>query len=47
VEVAEVYKNLMSGAKSSRPALNPIMADAKAKRFDCLLVWKLDALGGP
>ena len=35
----------MSGAKSSRPALNRLMADAKARKFDCLLVWKLDRFG--
>ena len=32
----------VSGAKDSRPALNRLMADAKQRRFDILLVWKLD-----
>ena len=44
-EVGEVYQDVMSGAKASRPALNRLMADAKARRFDCLLVWKLDRFG--
>src|SRR5262245_51530322 len=44
-EVGEVYQDVMSGIKSSRPALNRLMADAKARRFDCLLVWKLDRFG--
>jgi DNA invertase Pin-like site-specific DNA recombinase len=44
-EIGEVYQDVMSGAKSSRPALNRLMADARARRFDCLLVWKLDRFG--
>ena len=34
-----------SGAKTSRPALNRLMADARARKFDCLLVWRLDRFG--
>jgi len=37
--VVEVYKDVMSGAKSSRPALNRLMADSRARKFDCVLVW--------
>jgi putative DNA-invertase from lambdoid prophage Rac len=44
-EVREVYQDVMSGAKTSRPALNRLMADARAKKFDCILVWKLDRFG--
>src|SRR5919197_1361524 len=32
----------ISGAKESRPALNRMMADAKRRKFDAVLVWKLD-----
>lgn len=32
----------ISGAKDSRPALNRLMADAHRRRFDAVLVWKLD-----
>ena len=32
----------VSGAKDSRPALNRLMADAHRRRFDAILVWKLD-----
>jgi DNA invertase Pin-like site-specific DNA recombinase len=32
----------VSGSKDSRPALNRLMADAKQRKFDVLLVWKLD-----
>jgi putative DNA-invertase from lambdoid prophage Rac len=35
-----------SGAKASRPALNRLIADAEARKIDCLLVWKLDRFGG-
>lgn len=35
----------VSGAKSSRPALNSLMEDAKKRRFDAVVVWKLDRLG--
>jgi len=35
----------VSGAKDSRPELNPLMADAKRRRFDVVLVWKLDRFG--
>jgi DNA invertase Pin-like site-specific DNA recombinase len=32
----------VSGAKASRPALNELMADAQQRKFDAVLVWKLD-----
>src|SRR5713101_7560939 len=35
----------VSGAKDSRPQLNKLMSDAKQRRFDAVLVWKLDRLG--
>jgi DNA invertase Pin-like site-specific DNA recombinase len=34
-----------SGAKDSRPALNKLMTDAGRRRFDVVLVWKLDRFG--
>src|SRR5277367_325838 len=34
-----------SGAKSSRPAVDEMLADAKRGKFRILLVWKLDRLG--
>lgn len=34
-----------SGAKTSRPALDSMMNDARKGRFDVLLIWKLDRLG--
>jgi DNA invertase Pin-like site-specific DNA recombinase len=35
----------VSGAKSSRPALDLLIADARRGKFRTLLVWKLDRLG--
>lgn len=34
-----------SGAKASRPALDRLMEAAALRRFDCILVWKLDRFG--
>ncbi len=35
----------VSGARESRPALDQLMKDAKRRRIDVLVVWKLDRLG--
>jgi|SRR5215472_6258334 len=39
--LAEMYHDVMSGAESSRPGLNRLMADARARKIDSILVWKL------
>lgn len=44
-EILETYQDIASGAKASRPGLNRLMADAMGRKFDCLLVWKLDRFG--
>ena len=36
------YVEGISGSKDSRPELNRLMLDAKQRRIDCVLVWKLD-----
>ena len=43
--VGEYCDEGISGAKDSRPALNRMLADAHAGRFNAVLVWKLDRLG--
>jgi len=44
--VAQVYQDSgVSGRKASRPALNRMMADAREKQFDVVVVWKIDRLG--
>ncbi len=35
----------VSGSKDSRPELNRLVADAKRRKLDAILVWKLDRFG--
>ena len=35
----------VSGAKDRRPALDRVVADARRRRFDVLVCWRLDRLG--
>ena len=44
-ELAGIYQDQISGAKASRPGLDKLMADAHQRRFDAVLVWKLDRFG--
>jgi DNA invertase Pin-like site-specific DNA recombinase len=41
-EVTRIYRDKMSGAKSSRPALDELMVDAKKRKTDIVLVWRFD-----
>ena len=42
-ELAEEYVDQgFSGSKASRPALNRLLADAKRRKFDCVLVYRYD-----
>jgi DNA invertase Pin-like site-specific DNA recombinase len=43
--IEEYVDHGVSGAKESRPALNRLMADAKQRRFDAVVVWKIDRFG--
>src|SRR6202163_587240 len=44
--IAHEYTHVgYSGCKESRRALNQLMADARRRRFDAVLVWKLDRYG--
>lgn len=38
------YSDQISGAKSKRPGLNRLMADARRNRFDVVLVWAFDRM---
>ena len=42
---AEYVDEGVSGTKTTRPALDRMLADAQAGKFDLLAVWKLDRLG--
>jgi DNA invertase Pin-like site-specific DNA recombinase len=44
-EVAGIFEDQMSGAKASRPGLNHLLADARLRKFDAVLVLKLDRFG--
>jgi len=45
-QISEEYTDRgVSGSKESRPALNRLMADACRRRFDAILVWKIDRFG--
>jgi len=43
--VFDIYVDKVSGTKSSRPELMRLLKDAKNKRFDVVLCYKLDRLG--
>src|SRR5262249_22475786 len=42
---AEYIDRGVSGAKDRRPALDRLVGDAKRRRFDVLVCWRLDRLG--
>lgn len=42
---AEYVDHGVSGAKDRRPALDQLLKDAKSRRFDVLVCWRLDRLG--
>lgn len=44
-EIYKVYTDIISGIKDSRPALNELLIDAFNKKFDAIIIWKLDRLG--
>jgi len=43
--VKEYTDNGISGAKNSRPAFNKMLADIRAGKISCVLVYKLDRIG--
>src|SRR4029077_338077 len=43
--ITEEYVDRASGSKESRPALNRLMTDAHGRKFDMVLVWKIDRWG--
>jgi putative DNA-invertase from lambdoid prophage Rac len=44
-DLLDVYQDHLSGAKASRPGLDKLMEDARCRRFDVVVVWKLDRFG--
>lgn len=46
MEVAQEYIDSgISGSRESRPALDRLMSDARRRKFDAVMVWKIDRLG--
>ena len=43
--IGEYVDHGISGSKESRPALNRLMTDAHQRKFDAILVWKIDRFG--
>jgi DNA invertase Pin-like site-specific DNA recombinase len=44
-QAVEYVDTGISGAKDKRPALDALLNDAKRRRFDVLVCWRLDRLG--
>lgn len=45
-DIVKEYSDFgVSGAKDRRPGLDELMKDARKRRFDLVLVWRLDRLG--
>lgn len=45
LHLVDVYEDKVSGAKESRPALDRLMQDARAHKFEHVIFWKVDRLG--
>jgi DNA invertase Pin-like site-specific DNA recombinase len=43
--VVDEYVDYMTGSKDVRPQLNRLMGDAHRRRFDAIVVWKIDRFG--
>ena len=43
--IFKIYKDVISGASTSRPEFNKLLEDMRANCFDCIMVTKLDRLG--
>lgn len=45
-ELSKTYEDKgFTGTNTNRPALKAMLTDAKARKFDLILVWKLDRFG--
>ena len=43
--IVQTYSDHISGSKERRPGLDGLVRDARRRRFDALIVWRLDRLG--
>src|SRR3990167_4047279 len=44
-EIINIYTDVISGVKESRPKLDQLMKDTFLGKFNAIVVWKLDRLG--
>jgi len=44
-EIFDIYVDVISGAKESRPDFNRLLEDMRRYKFNCIMVTKLDRLG--
>ena len=44
-EIYRVYKDIMSGKTTSRPEFNLMLEDMRSRKFNCVMVTKLDRIG--
>lgn len=44
-EIYKVYKEVISGSTSSRPQFNKLLEDMRNRKFECVMVTKLDRMG--
>ena len=45
LDVFDIYNDVISGSKDSRPAFNRLIKDMHSKKFGCVVVYKLDRIG--
>jgi len=45
LEIFKVYKDVISGKTTSRPAFNQMLEDMRSRKFNCIMVTKLDRIG--
>jgi DNA invertase Pin-like site-specific DNA recombinase len=43
-EIVRTYEDRISGAKAKRPGLDQLMADARKRRFEIVVVWAFDRM---
>lgn len=43
-EIVKTYSNIISGTKSKRPGLDALLADARRRHFDVVVVWAFDRM---
>jgi len=44
-EIYDIYEDVMSGRKESRPAFDKLLYDMRQRRFNAVAVYKLDRIG--